>query len=102
MAYTVKDVLDELFKDADHIMQQFGDKFTLKQFLQTVSQEKQARYIELLYRCKDDTSPFNAAHRHFGQKLSEVAQKAGYNRIEDGYVEDIFGNRTRNVIYRKP
>jgi hypothetical protein len=90
MSYTVKDAQD--------VMEELGSEFTLKAFLQTVTQHRQKEYIDLMYRCKDETSPFNAAHRHFGQKLSEIAQKAGYDFIEEAYVEDIFGNRNRNVI----
>lgn len=104
--YEVKDVLAVLFDDVDQVMADLSrdsGEFTLKRFLQTVTQRKQDAYIELLHRCRahPSASPFNAAHQHFGNHLSHLAQQAGYDRFEEGYTEDIFGNPTRNIVYRR-
>ena len=106
-SYVVADVLDDLFNDAHSLMAELSAQdgtFTLKQFLQAATQRNQPAYIALLNRCLADpaVSPFNAAHRHFGQRLSLVAQQAGYQRetISKGDT-DIFGNPTDAVIYRK-
>jgi hypothetical protein len=104
--YEVKDVLADLFDDAEAVMAELSEEtgeFTLKQFLQTVTQRKQVAYIELLNRCRahPTASPFNAAHQHFGNRLSHLAQQAGFKRVEDGYTEDIFGNPTKKIVYRR-
>ena len=105
--YEVKDVLARMFEDADDLMHELSagtGEFTFKQLLRTVTQRNQLSYIELLQRCTqhpNNPSPFNAAHQHIGQKAAEVAQKAGFERDEDGYTEDIFGNSTKNIVYRK-
>jgi hypothetical protein len=105
--YEVKDVLAVMFEHADDIMAELSadsGAFTFKRFLQTITQRNQLSYIELLQRCTkhpNNPSPFNAAHQHIGSKTAEVAQKAGFARVEDGYVDDIFGNRTKNIVYRK-
>ncbi|MBI5670657.1 MAG: hypothetical protein HZC41_21910 [Chloroflexi bacterium] len=108
MAYEVKDVLDKLFKDASRIMDELtiqnGGEFTSQQFLKYVAQHNQAAYIELLNRClaHPAASPFNAAHQHIGNKLSEVARKAGYEGpFDEGRTEtDIFDNPTGRIVYR--
>jgi hypothetical protein len=33
--------------------------------------------------------------------MSRVARKAGYERIQDGATQDIFGNTALNFVYRK-
>ena len=109
MAYTVKDVLEELFDGATDVMEtlceKHGGEFTSQQFLKHVAQQKQTVYIELLNRCTahPSASPFNAAHQHIGNKLSEIAQKAGYDGPHDeGRTEtDIFDNPTGRIVYRK-
>lgn len=109
MSYTVKDVLDQLFKDAPRIMEQLaaknGGQFTSQQFLKFVAQQNQKAYIELLTRClaHPAASPFNAAHQHIGGKLTEVALKAGYDGpYEEGRTEtDIFDNPTERKVYRR-
>lgn len=89
MAYTVKDVLEVLFKDAPQVMESLSAKsgeFTSQQFLKQIAQQNQQAYVELLNRCLQSTgnpSPFNAAHQHIGNKLSEVARKAGYDGPHD-------------------
>jgi hypothetical protein len=109
MSYQVKDVLDNFFDGSEAIMRQLSAKtgeFTSQQFLKHVAQQKQEIYIELLNRClaHPNASPFNAAHQHIGNKLSELAQKAGYHGPDkQGRTEtDIFGNSTERVVYRWP
>jgi len=105
--YDVKDVLAEMFKEAEVIMAELSaetGEFTFKELLQTVTQRNQLSYIELLQRCTqhpNNASVFNAAHQHIGQKAAHVAAQAGFERGEDGYTEDIFGNSTKNIVYRK-
>lgn len=95
--YEVKDVLAVMFEHADDLMDELSaesGKFTFKRFLQTVTQRNQSAYIELLQRCTahPSASPFNAAHQHIGTKLSNLATQAGFERFEEGYVEDVFDN----------
>ncbi|MBZ0299672.1 MAG: hypothetical protein K8J31_08035 [Anaerolineae bacterium] len=107
--YQVKDVLETLFRDALTVMEVLCKKnngeFTSQQFLKHVAQQNQGIYIELLNRCLEhpSASPFNAAHQHIGNKLSEIAQKAGYDGPHDeGRTEtDIFDNPTGRIVYRK-
>ena len=105
-SYEVKDVLVILFENADALMEELSaesGEFTLKQFLHKATRHNQEAYIELLRRCiaHPSATPFNAAHQHFGNKLSELAQKSGYKRFKEGTVNDIFGNQTKNIVYRK-
>lgn len=106
MSYEVKDVLAELFQNAAAVMEELDagtDEFTYHDFLHTVTQRNQPAYIELLYRCRERDAPVNAANQHFGARLAHLAGQAGYTRIEtNGYVDDMFGNKTTQVIiYRK-
>lgn len=112
MTYVVKDLLDALFQDTTRLMESLANKnggqFTSQQFIKALVQQptKQRLYVELLYRClasDGNPSPFNAAHQHLGWKLSEMAQKAGYDGPHDeGRIEtDIFGNPTGRIVYRK-
>ena len=72
--YEVAHILKILFKNATAIMRELDggtNQFTMKQFLQTVTQRNQEAYIDLLQQCRKhpSASPFNAAHQHFGKKL---------------------------------
>lgn len=93
-----RELMEELSKDSG--------KFTFKQFLQACTRRHQVEYIELLQRCTGHPSageemPFNIAHQHIGARLRRLAENAGYQRAEEGYVKDIFGNPTRNIVYRR-
>jgi hypothetical protein len=109
MAYVVKDILDQLFKDGlnvmDDLSRKHGGQFTSQQFFKVIMQKNQSLYIELLTRClaHPDNMPFNIAHQHLGKKLREVAVKAGYDGpFDEGRTEiDIFDNPTDRTVYRK-
>lgn len=109
MSYTVKDVLDQLFMNADQLMTELaaknGGQFTSPQFVKAVAQRNQEVYIELLNRClaHPSASPFNAAHQHIGHRLSSEARKAGYEGpVNEGRTEtDIFNQPTDRMVYRR-
>jgi hypothetical protein len=67
----------------DELSTKHNGQFTSQQFIKVIAQRNQPAYIELLYRClqsEGNPSSFNAAHQHIGGKLSELAQKACYDR----------------------
>ncbi|NLH06409.1 MAG: hypothetical protein GX484_02280 [Chloroflexi bacterium] len=107
--YEVKDVLETMFADSSELMEELSKdsgEFTFKRFLQTCMRRHQVEYIELLQRCTGHPSaghhmPFNIAHQHIGGRLRRVAENEGYQRFEEGYVDDIFGNPTKNIVYRR-
>jgi hypothetical protein len=98
----VAEELDVLFENALEVMESLGSEFTSQEFVKRIAQRNQRAYVELLWECRDRDGIFNAAHEHIGGRLSQVAQKNGYEMTKEGRTElDIFGNSTGRVVYRR-
>lgn len=94
--------LRTLFQNAETIIRELGKEFTFEQFRKRATQQNQEAYIDLLVAARGSHEKlFGFAHQQLGARLKQVAESLGYERVEEGYTEDIFGNPTKNVIYRR-
>jgi hypothetical protein len=96
-----KAALDDLFGNTEVILDEFGDRFTFKEFLQTVTKRNQKAYIDLLVASRHNDHPFNVAHSHIGKRLSEIAIRRGYTKIGTRPFDDIFGYKFDDAIYQR-
>ncbi|MCC6612513.1 MAG: hypothetical protein IT320_03485 [Anaerolineae bacterium] len=93
--------LDELFAAAPTVMASLGNEFTYHQFLRALMDHQKHAYIDLLYANRHREDPFDAAQQQVGKRLKQMAQDAGYERIEDGKDLSIFDRETLRITYRR-
>jgi hypothetical protein len=91
-----KPYLDQVFEDAEQLMWDLSEAtgyFTNHAFLRSAFQRKQAAYIGLLNAAlvdnPDKENLFNQVHLHVGRRLSDVAQKAGYQQDKNADVQEV-------------
>lgn len=101
--------LDVIFENAEQLMWQLSAKdgyFTNYAFLRRACQKHQGAYASLLKTILDDRGEdylFNLAHQSIGNRLSSVAQNAGYKQDKNsGIIEvNIWGDPEKAVVYRR-
>lgn len=101
--------LDAIFENAEQLMWQLSAKdcyFTNYAFLRRACQKHQGAYASLLKTILDDRGEdylFNLTHQSIGNRLSSVAQNAGYEQDKNsGIMEvNIWGDPEKAVVYRR-
>lgn len=104
-----KPYLDGLMEDAESLMWELSEKngyFTNYEFIRRAAQRHQGAYVSLLKAVLDhrgDQYLFNIAHENFGQAISRVASRLGYEQDKNSGVQDfnIWGDESDAVIYRR-
>ncbi len=91
-------VLDELTPHYQVILDLMPDEFDSHQFVLKLAEKRQPEHVSALYACRDvqDRAPFREVHRQISQSLHEYA-----DYIDDHRSADIFGNRSKNALWRK-
>jgi hypothetical protein len=94
--------LNQMFTNADKIIQSLGDEFTSQQFLRRVIHDHQHAYIDLLVACQHLRLPFDQAHQKIGKRLESVMTAKGYTKERYRNQDtNIFLKPTMLTIYRR-
>ncbi|MGB7338635.1 MAG: hypothetical protein WBC91_07070 [Phototrophicaceae bacterium] len=94
--------LDNLFINAETIINSLGDEFNSQEFLRLIIHDQQHAYIDLLNACYHLTIPFDQAHQKIGRRLSSISNELGYEKLKVKVNDtNIFRNSTQSTVYRK-